>query len=602
VYLNNNGTRNTTIVSAFCDTFDQPMGTGNRSGDLNGDVWGVSRTTSGSGYGITSNPADHWYTSQQLQCDGTLPVLPEHDITVCNGMLIQSVNDGGTINTLQGNGNFTVLAMYPKQPFDIAGRTGTVVFDVGADSEDAHAAWPGFIYTDQPVPAPYEDAAGQAPFARNSFGFTIGRVDNTNCQYVADIYVTRNYRLFASFDNNLDFSFTRTGCVAPPTSFGQLNHFEVRISVSHIEVWGTDAGTTTFRQLLVANNPNLPLTRGVIWMEDIHYNACKEFLHQCDHTFAWDNVGFDGPILPRDWAVDVNDRLAPLSGGTVDLGWELAANGTTPALSLPNITADKIANAQPFGALLTLNFAPQNPTTITYRLNGNAAHSQPWVFADNTGFVWRTIAIPVSLSEVVVGNNSVTIQSSGPAAIANVDLILIGGGGIPTCINPSRPCGPTTSTATSTPGGPPSATPTSSLTSTRTLTPTRTRTPTRTLTPSITPTATPYPRPNVEVQVAPSGGTLQTTITARDAGCAQGNNQLQSLLITKLTNATLDVATSPITIVLTTPTTVSLPAHPASIGLTVRRITPGLAATVELTASDGCGSWPTFIGGGPSAF
>jgi hypothetical protein len=50
------------------------------------------------------------------------------------------------------------------------------------------------------------------------------------------------------------------------------------------------------------------------------------------------------------------------------------------------------------------------------------------------------------------------------------------------------------------------------------------------------------------------------------------------------------------------PTTVSLPAHPASIVLTVHRVTAGVAATVELTVSDGCGSWPTFIGGGPSAF
>src|SRR5437868_7857461 len=31
---------------AFCDTFDQPMPTGDRAGDLNGSAWGVSRTTS----------------------------------------------------------------------------------------------------------------------------------------------------------------------------------------------------------------------------------------------------------------------------------------------------------------------------------------------------------------------------------------------------------------------------------------------------------------------------------------------------------------------------------------------------------------------------
>jgi hypothetical protein len=133
-----------------------------------------------------------------------------------------------------------------------------------------------------------------------------------------------------------------------------------------------------------------------------------------------------------------------------------------------------------------------------------------------------------------------------------------------------------------------------------TPTPTPTLTPTRTATPTITPT--PAPRPNVGVQVAPGGGTLHTTITARDAGCAGGNNQLQSVRVTRLTNATVDVATSPVTSVSTAPQTVPLPSLPASIALTVNRVTPGQAATVELVVIDGCGVWPTFVGGGPNAF
>src|SRR5262249_54966328 len=36
-------------TAAFCDTFDQPLGTGNRAGDLNGTVWGISRIIAGSG-------------------------------------------------------------------------------------------------------------------------------------------------------------------------------------------------------------------------------------------------------------------------------------------------------------------------------------------------------------------------------------------------------------------------------------------------------------------------------------------------------------------------------------------------------------------------
>lgn len=148
----------------------------------------------------------------------------------------------------------------------------------------------------------------------------------------------------------------------------------------------------------------------------------------------------------------------------------------------------------------------------------------------------------------------------------------------------------------------PTATPSPTLTVAPSLT--LTATPTRTLTATASPTvtATPYPRPAVGVQVVPSSGTLQATITARDAGCAGGNNLLQSLQFTRLANATVDVATAPVSTVTTTPTTVSLPSHPPSIQLTVHRVTAGQAATVELTVTDGCGSWPTFVGGGANAF
>ncbi len=152
-------------------------------------------------------------------------------------------------------------------------------------------------------------------------------------------------------------------------------------------------------------------------------------------------------------------------------------------------------------------------------------------------------------------------------------------------------------TQTSTPT--PSATPLVTSTATATATPAATSTPTRT--PTITPT--PFPRPNVGVQVTPSAGTLQTTITARDAGCANNtqNNQLLALQFTRLTNATVDVATAPSTTV-TAATVVSLPTHPSSIGLTVHRVTPGQPATVEVMVTDGCGSWPTLVGGGANAF
>jgi hypothetical protein len=132
-----------------------------------------------------------------------------------------------------------------------------------------------------------------------------------------------------------------------------------------------------------------------------------------------------------------------------------------------------------------------------------------------------------------------------------------------------------------------------------TVSPTATPTPTNTPGP---PTATPYPRPNVGLQVTPNPAnhTLQTTISARDAGCLQDNNQLHALRFTRLTNASVNALPAGTTV--TAPTTVPLPNHPTAITFAVQRVTPGQPATVELVVKDGCGDWPTVVGGGPSAF
>jgi hypothetical protein len=128
--------------------------------------------------------------------------------------------------------------------------------------------------------------------------------------------------------------------------------------------------------------------------------------------------------------------------------------------------------------------------------------------------------------------------------------------------------------------------------------PTATATPTRTPTPS----PTPYPRPNVVVQAVPgaTAGRLQSTLRARDAGCMP-NNQLLALRFIQLTNASVDI---PGVGTITAPTTapIALPGQPAAVTLTVNRLVSGQAATVEFIVTDGCGQWPTFVGGGPGAF
>jgi hypothetical protein len=97
-----------------------------------------------------------------------------------------------------------------------------------------------------------------------------------------------------------------------------------------------------------------------------------------------------------------------------------------------------------------------------------------------------------------------------------------------------------------------------------------------------------------------ASGTLAVTLAGRDAGCA-ANNQLLALRFTRLTNATVNVPGVG-SISAASPNAVPLAGHPASIVLTVHRVQGGQATTVEIVVTDGCGDWPTFVGGGPNAF
>src|SRR5262249_25619895 len=105
----------------FCDTFDtKNPGIASRTGDLDPNVWGVSRATGNVNFG--QGQYNNWASTLIQKCDGTISrVTPPNDVIICNGQLRQASNDNGTV---------TVMAMYAKQPFDFAGRTGTVSFDV----------------------------------------------------------------------------------------------------------------------------------------------------------------------------------------------------------------------------------------------------------------------------------------------------------------------------------------------------------------------------------------------------------------------------------------------------------------------------------------
>jgi len=106
------------------------------------------------------------------------------------------------------------------------------------------------------------------------------------------------------------------------------------------------------------------------------------------------------------------------------------------------------------------------------------------------------------------------------------------------------------------------------------------------------------PRPPVQVHATPDGtGHLKVTISATANPGA--TNALQSIAWDSMANATVTlVGGSPVSAGQQTVP----PAGAQTLIFLVGRQTAGQAATVRLTVADACGAWPTFVGGGPSAF
>jgi hypothetical protein len=294
--------------------------------------------------------------------------------------------------------------------------------------DGTHAAWPEFWITNKPVPgvrSPISDAP--RPAGEHDFGFALdGCNSDGTTTGVGGMWQSRNYV-------TSDIKFTSTGCVKKG-DLTHLNHFELRISQSRVEVWGTDPGSTTLVQLAVADNVGLSFTRGLVWLSDAHYNARKADVCECgdqwDHTFAWDNLGFDGPKTYRDLSFDVKDAN---TGGPVSQDGRPTSNlgyfvGTTPTTLS---TASVFRNQTPTGALVTFNAFSSSLVVPSVSINGGPWIDTPWPF-DGNGYFWRTIAIPVPVNQVRDGVNQIQFKTSGDGTVvANINVILVAGAPVP---------------------------------------------------------------------------------------------------------------------------------------------------------------------------
>jgi hypothetical protein len=263
------------------------------------------------------------------------------------------------------------------------------------------------------------------------------------------VKIVRNY---VETDSVLysDPNLTALGCAVQASGpDGGLNHVEVQVSQNQIDLWATDSGSTVLKHLATFVNANLSFTRGVLWLEDAHYNAEKGAdpttgtPDESNHTFAWDNVAFDGPTVSRDLSFDVLDALQPTNqpsacvptpeanipcgGNYINLGWGSTPTSPVSLTTLPMTQAN--INAALGGPLLMFNLGPNAVNTFTYSINGNA-HTAPSPFTPAQDIAYHSVALPVALTDLVPGPQTVVISGDSVMMVVNVNIVLPGAGGI----------------------------------------------------------------------------------------------------------------------------------------------------------------------------
>jgi len=118
---------------------------------------------------------------------------------------------------------------------------------------------------------------------------------------------------------------------------------------------------------------------------------------------------------------------------------------------------------------------------------------------------------------------------------------------------------------------------------------------TTTVTLTVAPTAC-VPRPAIQTVPSADGSALTVTIEATPLNTS-ANNLLRELRFGTFQNARVTLNGQNVA----DGSTYTVPSGVVQVTFTVRRTTAGAPTTVPFTVVDGCGNWPTFVGGGVNA-
>lgn len=424
-------------AAAFCDTFDAPAGADTRAGELDPKKWSAARMCNIGGP-TSDDEAVAIGLATTGACRADLParVPVDRDTLICDG------NDAIQSNHLlvaAAAQNYGQNSYRARQPFDFAGRTGTIVFDAEGHNVGNHG-WISVEVTEDPTPAPsftfqQNLENGSVPkngievqLYHNCFGGNVG---------VSDIIVYDDFAQTAVFS-------VGESCV--PAVQGKLNHFEVRLSEQRVEVYATapsDDGKQFGELVLIASaDIALPFSRGYVHFTTHNHATLKYSDDTMDAWVArWDNLGFDGPAITGAFReYEALDALTTTMSGKTNVGYRLAdvADGPAQTIVIRDVDVQGATSARI--ALQNWSFHEAGspaPTdfVLNYRLNGGAWHARPLteselrMMTDLPNAGTRSVMLDVDVAELVGGENHLELTTTNapmqwPPVALNIDLIL----------------------------------------------------------------------------------------------------------------------------------------------------------------------------------
>jgi len=415
--------------AAFCEEFELPH-PGGRGGELDESIFGFARWGHQVQYSWERAPA-HTYGDDYLfpatfcgvAFDG---VLPDQDVRTCDGVGVDGTVSGQLNETFDDQGATGVNALRIRQPFDFAGRIGKVAWDVDAKINPLNSGqgwWMAVWLSSEPTPLASDGRDAITSYPQHGVGFTFAfgadcPEDVNDWQNALEgVVVTDDYQVTSARPFwELDQADARCFKVAD----AHMNHFELRLSEDEAELWASDIDDPATLSLRTKTSGlGLSFSRGYVQLQHWASNAASGGVTPTQ-TFRWDNVGFDGPVLPTPRAYEVPDPGTPGQSGAVRIGYLLAEGPfsfTLPGVDLSNATSASFN--------FVLDGGPGDE--LAYALNGNPPHTFVYPGTDGSPGGIHGFSAEVPLSELVPGDNvlSVSLPTALVAqGIGSLDLTL----------------------------------------------------------------------------------------------------------------------------------------------------------------------------------